>query len=123
MQRVLITVAAIGFHDALVVRWFHIGIHDGYVARLSHGKRAGFGVCIIVAILLRHWGTVRGHGVVAGVQLPHLIRGVISEIVVLHAGELTLGQLYHIAVSGRHIALNDLIGGRIVHAVFAPVRG
>ena len=122
MQRVLIAFAAIGFHDAFVVRWFHIGIHDGHVARLSHGERAGFGVCIIVATLLRHWGTVRGHGVVAGIQLPHRILGVISEIVGLHTGKLTPGQLYHTVVFGRRIGVNDLIGVRIVHAVFALVR-
>ena len=92
------------------------------MARLSHGKRVGFGVCIIAAALLRHWGTVRGHGVAAGIQLTHRILGVVSERVGLHAGELTLGQRYHTVVSGLLIGL-DLIGVRIVHAVFALVRG
>ena len=93
------------------------------MTRRAHGERAGFGVCTIAAILLRHWGTVRGHGVVARVQLPHLILGVISEIVVLHAGKLTPVQLYHTVVFGRHIGMNDLLSGHIVHAVFAHVRG
>ena len=93
------------------------------MTRRTHGERAGFGVCTIAATLLRHWGTVREHGVAARVQLSHLVRGVISEIVGLHAGELTPGQLYHTVVSGRHIGLNDPIGGHIVHAVFALVRG
>ena len=122
MQRVLITVAAIGFHDDFVVRRLHIGIHDGYMTRLAHGEQAGFGVCIIIAALLRHRGTVRGHGVAARVQLPHLVRGVISEIVGLHAGELTLGQRYHTVIAGLRIG-QDPIGVRTVHAVFALVRG
>ena len=93
------------------------------MTRRTHGERAGFGICIIAATLLRHWGTVRGHGVAARVQLPHRVPGVISEIVGLHAGELTPGQRYHIVVSGLRIGRNDLIGGHIVHAVFALVRG
>ena len=93
------------------------------MTRLAHGEQAGFGVCTIAATLLRHWGTVRGHSVVARVQLPHLVHGVISEIVGLHAGKLSLGQHYHTVVSGLRIGLNDLIGVHIVHAVFALVRG
>ena len=93
------------------------------MTRLAHSEQAGFGVCIIIAALLRHRGTVRGHGVAARVQLPHLIRGSVGETVGLHAGELTLGQRYHTVVSDRLIGLNDLIGVRIVHAVFALVRG
>ena len=93
------------------------------MTRRTHGERAGFGVCIIAATLLCHWGTVRGHGVVAGIQLTHRVPGVVGETVVLHAGELTPGQLYHTVVFDRHIGINDLIGVRIVHAVFALVRG
>ena len=40
----------------------------------------------------------------------------------MHAGKLTPGQLYHTVVFGRRIGVNDLIGVRIVHAVFALVR-
>jgi len=121
MQRVLIADDATGFHDALVVRRLHIGIHDGHVTRRPHGERAGFGVCTIAATLLRHWGTVRGHGVAARVQLPHPICGAVSEIIGLDAGELTLGQRYHTVIVGLRIELN-LIGVRIVHAVFTLVR-
>ena len=92
------------------------------MTRRAHGERAGFGICIIAATLLRHCGTVRRHGVAARVQLPHLIRGVVGESVGLHAGELTLGQRYHTVIAGLRIK-QDLIGVRIVHAVFALVRG
>ena len=123
MQRVFIAVAAIGFHDALVVRRLHIGIHDGHVTRRAHGERVGFGVCTIAAILLRHWDTVRGHGVATRIQLTHLIYGAVSEIIGLDAGELPFGQRNHTVIAGLQIGLDDVIGGRIVHAVFALVRG
>ena len=40
----------------------------------------------------------------------------------LHAGELTLGQRYHIVIAGPRI-IQGLIGVRTVHAVFALARG
>ena len=93
------------------------------MTRRTHGERAGFGVCIIVVAVLRHWGTVRGHGVATRIQLTHLIYGAVSEIIGLDAGELPFGQRNHTVIDGLLIIEQGLIGGRIVHAVFALVRG
>ena len=93
------------------------------MTRLAYGERTGFGICIIAATLLRHRGTVRGHGVATRIQLTHLIYGAVSEIIGLYAGELPFGQRNHTVIAGLQIGLDDLIGVRIVHAVFAPVQG
>ena len=119
MQLVLVAITTNDLFDGLIVLWLHIGIDNSHMAGIAHLERMGFRIGTTISIVvLRQRLTIRGNSVFAGIQLTHRIGCVIREIIGLHTSKLAFGQSDHTVRTGETRA-DNLIGGRIVNAVFA----